>query len=82
MIDTKYCHSCWDDFYNGNNDLGVKECWMRESAKLVTRILVRYDQRPPYNGLKRVKVPHCYHREKYATVDPKHLTKDGYWRMS
>lgn len=33
----KHCAGCRDDFYNGNNPMGVKECWMLKTAKIVTR---------------------------------------------
>lgn len=33
--DKKYCAGCDDNFYNGNNDLGVKECWNFKTAKIV-----------------------------------------------
>ena len=32
---SKYCHGCHDDFYNGNNDLGVKKCMHMAKAKVV-----------------------------------------------
>ena len=31
------CRGCRDDFYNGNNKLGVAECWMFKKAEVVTR---------------------------------------------
>ena len=35
--DTTRCRGCEDDFYNGRNPMGVKECWSRSTAKVVTR---------------------------------------------
>lgn len=35
--DMKYCIGCDDNFYNGNNGLGVKECWNFKSAKIVSK---------------------------------------------
>ena len=35
--DKKYCIGCEDNFYNGNNDMGIKECWDFEDAKVVSR---------------------------------------------
>ena len=29
------CIGCRDNFYNGNNNLGVKECWGFKTAELV-----------------------------------------------
>jgi hypothetical protein len=34
---TALCEGCHDNFYNGNNKLGVKECWSLKSAKVVRR---------------------------------------------
>lgn len=37
MKDKKPCQNCRNNFYNGNNDIGVKQCWSLEDAKLVRR---------------------------------------------
>ena len=37
MRDKKYCVGCNNNFYNGNNPLGVKECWSYRTAKAVTK---------------------------------------------
>ena len=42
------CRGCRDNFYNGFNDIGVKECWHLKSAKLVKKKKVPLDQRPPW----------------------------------
>lgn len=42
------CVGCKDDFYNGKNPWGVKECWSYRSAKVVTRTQVGIWQNPPY----------------------------------
>lgn len=44
----KMCIGCRDNFYNGNNDLGVKECWSLQSAKLVLKRRVSTSERPPW----------------------------------
>ncbi len=44
----KMCIGCRDNFYNGNNDLGVKECWGLQSAKLVLKRRVSTSERPPW----------------------------------
>lgn len=33
----QYCTGCRDDFYNGQNAIGVKECWHLKTAKVVKR---------------------------------------------
>ena len=37
----EFCAGCRQNFYNGNNDLGVKECWSLKSAKLKEREIYR-----------------------------------------
>lgn len=59
MKDTSHCGGCRQNFYNGNNSLGVRRCWHLKAAKLVWRYPVHRDQRPPYR-LERVQVPNCY----------------------
>ena len=44
----KMCIGCRDNFYNGNNDLGVKECWGLQSAKPVLKRRVSTSERPPW----------------------------------
>ena len=44
----KRCVGCRENFYNGNNDLGVKECWMLKTARSVERTMVGVWQNPPY----------------------------------
>lgn len=33
----KYCVGCKDNFYNSNNDMGIKECWSLKTAKICKR---------------------------------------------
>lgn len=38
--DKQYCIGCHDDFYNGNNEMGIPECWGFKSAKVVSRFSI------------------------------------------
>lgn len=38
--DKKYCVGCDSDFYNGNNPMGIKECWSFKTAKVVKRLAI------------------------------------------
>ena len=40
MGDKKYCVGCDENFYNSNNDIGVKECWLFDGAKAMPRYRV------------------------------------------
>jgi hypothetical protein len=82
MIDVKHCSGCEDDFYNGRNPYGVKQCWSLEKAQLVPRLLIPIDLAPPYKHIKPQQVPSCYKRKRYATVKPESIAADGYWRMA
>ena len=57
-----HCSGCVDNFYNGNNQYGVKECWSLKSAKLVKRYRI-YWWTPMDKASKftEVKVLSCYH---------------------
>jgi hypothetical protein len=82
-MDRKHCSGCRNNFYNGNNPLGVKECWSLKDAKLVSRIGLGFWENPPYKGKKKVRVPDCWMGEgsnRTIYIKPEVLTKDGYWR--
>ncbi len=82
-MDKKNCFGCRNDFYNGKNGMGVKECWSFKSAKLEWRIPVGMQEPPPYKNKKAKRVPNCWHGEgPYRTlyIKKEAITKDGYWR--
>lgn len=59
----KDCIGCYNNFYNGNNNLGVKECWSFDrKKKCVTKF--RLSIHTPMNiksAYQKVKIPPCYH---------------------
>lgn len=65
----KYCNGCRNNFYNGNNDLGVEECWSLRDAKVVWKKRVPIHQRPPWTQ-KAIRVLSCYHKSGYVFVAP------------
>lgn len=65
----RYCRGCRNNFYNGNNDLGVDRCRLLDKAKVVWRKEVPMDQRPPWTQ-KAKRVLSCYRRSGYVYVDP------------
>jgi len=69
-MDKKYCAGCHDDFYNHKTNCCGKDCWSLPDAKLVWRKEVHIDQRPPWDQ-KAIRVPDCYHRQRYVYIDPK-----------
>ena len=66
----RMCVGCSENFYNGNNPLGVKECWNLKSAKVVLKKAVPIWQAPPWNQPAE-KVLSCLHRDGYVMVEPK-----------
>lgn len=65
----KDCEGCRNDFYNGNNPMGVKECWSFKTAKIVWSKEVHIDQVPPWNQ-KAKRLPDCYHADRYVYIKP------------
>jgi hypothetical protein len=62
MKTTEHCTGCRNNFYNGNNSLGVARCWSLAKAKLVTKF--RIGTWVPMNikeAYLKVRVPDCYH---------------------
>ena len=62
----KYCIGCENDFYNGHNPYGVKECWSLKDAKFVKRKKIPVNLRPPYDHIKLQKVLSCYRQKGYV----------------
>jgi len=72
-----------DDFYNGNNQYGVKECWNLKTAKLVKRFKIYWwTPMDKASYFTEVKVLSCYHDLKngrgnaYLTDIPAHLKQE------
>ena len=74
------CSGCEQNFYNGNNPYGVKECQNFQDAKVVKKIFIPIDMPPPYKGFKPESAPSCYDRYRWIKVDADRITKEGYWR--
>jgi len=74
------CSGCRNNFYNGNNELGVSKCWSMKTAELVKKVEIHVDQMPPYKNVKAVLRPNCYHRARFVFVPPERIGKDGYMR--
>lgn len=68
-MDKKHCIGCRDNFYNGNNEYGITECWSLKTAKLMKRKRVPMSQRPPWNQPAET-LPNCYRQEGYVIVGP------------
>lgn len=85
MKSTTPCLHCRDNFYNGNNSLGVSQCWMLKGARLVKRWRIHWWTTPTTPGaFTQVKTYNCHHETgQYGfykdlpthAVEPIHLIK-------
>ncbi len=66
----KLCLGCADDFYNGNNNLGVKECWNLKSSKVVRLKLVGINDTPPWVHQPILVTLSCHKKRGYVLVEP------------
>jgi len=64
----EYCQMCHNNFYNGNNPYGVKECYSFKDAKVVWKKQVHINQMPPWKQ-KAIRVLNCYRRSGYVYVE-------------
>jgi len=63
----RLCKGCRDDFYNGNNDLGVSRCWSFDTAQFTDRVFVSVHERPPH--ARRVeRTLSCHRRVGFVAV--------------
>uniref|UniRef100_A0A6H2A1U1 Uncharacterized protein n=1 Tax=viral metagenome TaxID=1070528 RepID=A0A6H2A1U1_9ZZZZ len=70
------CAGCHNNFYNGNNQYGIKECWSYPHARVKTRygIGISVPMTRPENFLA-AKMLSCYFESGYAWLDelPAHI---------
>ena len=60
--DTSMCRGCRNDFYNGNNSIGVSECWSLKGAQVVKRWRQGWWTQTDAPGtLVQVKTYDCHH---------------------
>lgn len=65
--DKSKCVGCRNNFYNGNNDLGISECWLLKDAKVKTKY--RLPTNVPANiksAYVKTKIYDCYHETGYV----------------
>jgi hypothetical protein len=73
------CSGCRDNYYNGNNDKGIEECWLYKRAKLVERFKIGWwtEPRGP-ESFERVFTLDCHNAAgQYALQEklPEHILK-------
>lgn len=73
------CAGCYHDDYN-HGFMGVKECWSFDSAKVIKRIPIDVDRRPPYDKKAAKPMMSCYNRKRMVYVTPDALDSQGFWK--
>lgn len=64
-----HCSGCEQNFYNGNNPMGVQRCWNLDTAKRIKRRRVGINDVPPWTR-KPELLPSCYQQRGYIFVGP------------
>ncbi len=64
------CSGCRNNFYNGNNSLGVSECWSLKTAKKIVRYQIGTNT-PMWirEAYLKMKLPSCYHSSGYVYLN-------------
>lgn len=66
----RYCAGCDNDFYNGHNELGVRQCWHLASARVVWRWRIGWWTQPARGAYRRVRTLTCHSAPgRYAQVE-------------
>lgn len=73
------CNGCYNDDYNRGLG-GSKECWSYKKAKIIKRIPVHVDQRPPYDATEARDMLNCFKSPRMCYPEPTALTSEGYWK--
>ena len=73
------CSGCYNNDYNHGLG-GSKECWSYSDAKIIKRLAIPVDMRPPYNAKNAKSMMSCYQQKRMVFVKPEVLTSDGYWK--
>ena len=64
------CIGCTENFYNGNNDLGVTECWNYKSGTIRRKKFVPVWMRPPWTDVPVITTLSCHRKKGYVSVAP------------
>ena len=83
LMEIKHCQGCRDNFYNGNNNLGISHCWSFDKRKKLEWRLgpIGHWEEPPYIHKKKKRFPPCWHGDtnKSHWVKPGAINSQGYW---
>jgi hypothetical protein len=77
--DKSLCSGCYHNEYN-HGFMGVKECWSFRSGKVIKRLPVPVDLRPPYNKDGARWMLSCFNRKGMVYVKPEVIDAAGYWK--
>lgn len=76
----KYCSGCDSNFYNGNNQMGIKECWHFGKSKTVKRFRIGWwTPQDRASNFSEVETNNCHtatgHYADYEKLPPHLLRK-------
>lgn len=54
------CNGCYNNFYNGNNNIGVSECWCLKDARVKRRFAIASNVPTYRENFYEVEKPGCY----------------------
>lgn len=80
----RLCSGCDNNFYNGNNPMGVARCWSFDDAKVVKRLAIGKWQNPPYSLQMKDRewTLSCWGSNDVLYIDPpKVLDSRGFWKF-
>jgi len=63
------CAGCENNFYNGNNQLGVKQCWSLPKASIVHKKKISINDVPPWKTQPIVRILSCRREKGYVFYD-------------
>ena len=61
------CLGCENNFYNGNNNLNIAECWSLKTATMIKRKKVGINDVPPWTWKPQL-FPSCYRQKGYVFI--------------
>lgn len=78
-MDGKHCQGCENNFYNGNNDKGINECWSLKDAVLISQKMIPVNEVPPHTGKPKL-FPKCYHASGFVMMNCENGDKQYFGR--
>lgn len=70
MLQKSKCSGCENNFYNGNNVMGIQECWYLKDGYLQKRWRISvFDRMDKEENYTEVNIPRCFTQKGYVFLD-------------